>query len=75
LGDRSWLHHPQNVSAASYTHTLAQRNFRGHPESDFDFGAFQERRVGEKENPTRAQILGESNALNRRGSLAQGQRE
>ena len=67
--------HPQDTAAAAYGHALAQGDLGGHPEGEFDFGAFGERSAGEEEDSARTQILGESDAFKGSPRLTQRERE
>jgi hypothetical protein len=67
--------HAQNASSAANGHALAQRDLGGHSESDFDFRAFGERRVGEEEDSARTEVLGESDAFEGGCGLAERERK
>jgi len=65
----------QNVAPATYGHALAQGDLGGHAKREFDFGACGQGSVGEEENTTRTEVLGESDALHGSTGLAQRERE
>jgi hypothetical protein len=65
----------QNMAAAAYRHAIAEGNFGGHAKGKFDCGAFGERGAGEKEDAARAEILSESDALDRGSGLTKGERK
>lgn len=67
--------HSQDTAAAAHGHALAQGDFGGHAECEFDFGAFSERSVGEEEDSARTQVLGESDAFKGSPRLTQRERE
>ena len=68
LGNRNrGLDDAQNMAPAAHRHAFSQGDFGGHAESDLDFGAFFERRICEKKDSARTQILGEADALDRGG--------
>ena len=73
IGRRGWPDHSQDATTAADGHTFAQGDLRGHAKCEFDFGAFGKWSVGEKEDPARADILRESNALQMDRGLADGE--
>ena len=65
----------QNMAPAAHGHGLAQSDFRGHAQREFDFGAFGEGGVGEEEDSTGAEILSESHSVHGRAELAESEGE
>jgi hypothetical protein len=67
--------HSQNAAPAAYGHAFSQSDLGRHAESDFDFGAFGERSVSEEEHSARTEVLGESEAFQGSGGLAERERK
>src|SRR5207247_10989402 len=65
----------QNAAPTAHRHVLAQRDFRGHAKSQFDFGAFGQGSVGEEEDSARTEILGKADAFNRSAGLTERKRK
>jgi hypothetical protein len=75
LAGKRGTDHAQNASATTDRHAVAECDFGGHAESEFDLRALVQRRIGEKEHSAGAEILSESHAIGASCRLMERKRE
>lgn len=65
----------QDPAPAAYAHILAERNFGGHLQSEFDLCTFAQRHIGEQKGTTGTKVLSEAEAFGSGCCIAQRDRK